>query len=128
MRGFLARVLITAFGLWLADMMLDGISFDGAPPLFIAAVLLGIVNAIVRPVVILLTLPFTLVTLGLFLFAVNGGMILLVAWLSPRFHVTGLGPAILASIIVGLTGWVANSFVGDRGGIQVWAHRGGRQS
>jgi putative membrane protein len=125
-RGFLARVLITAFGLWLADMLLDGISFDGAGPLFIAAVLLGIVNAVVRPIVILLTLPFTLVTLGLFLFVVNGAMILLVAWMMPSFHVAGLGPAILASIIAGITGWIANSFVGDGGGIQVYRVRGDR--
>lgn len=127
MRGFVARVLITAFGLWLADVLLDGISFDGAVPLFIGALLLGVVNAVVRPVVILLTLPFTLVTLGLFLFVVNGGMLMLVAWLMPRFHVEGLGSAILASMIVGVTGWIANSFVGDGGGIQVYRSRGDRR-
>jgi putative membrane protein len=115
--------LITAFGLWLADLLLDGIRFDGAAPLFGAALLLGLVNAIVRPVVILLTLPFTLVTLGLFLLVVNGAMIWLVAWMMPAFHVAGLGSAIVASIIVGLTGWVANSYIGDRGNIQVWTTR-----
>ena len=124
MRGFLARVLITAFGLWLADMLLDGISFDGAVGLFIAALLLGVVNAIVRPIVLVLTLPVTLLTLGLFLFVVNGAMIWLVAWMMPSFHVAGLLPAIGASIIVGLTGWAANSFVGDKGRIEVWTHRG----
>ena len=107
-------------------MLLDGVSFDGALPLFIAAALLGIVNALVRPIVVLLTLPFTLLTLGLFLLVINGGMILLVAWLMPSFHVAGLGSAILASIVVGLTGWMANSFVGDRGNIQVWTARGGK--
>ena len=126
MRGFLARVLITAFGLWLADLLLAGISFDGALPLFIAAALLGVVNAIVRPLVILLTLPFTLLTLGLFIFVINGLMILLVAWIMPSFHVSGLGSAILASIIVGLTGWMANSYVGDRGSFEVWRARGGK--
>jgi putative membrane protein len=126
MRGFLARVLITAFGLWLADMLLDGIRFDGALPLFGAALLLGLVNAIVRPVVILLTLPFTLVTLGLFLLVINGAMISLVAWMMPSFHVAGLWPAIMASIIVGITGWIANSYIGDRGTIQVWTAKGRR--
>ncbi|MBI4499813.1 MAG: phage holin family protein [Gemmatimonadetes bacterium] len=124
MRGFFARLLMTAFGLWLADLLLSGISFDGALPLFIAAALLGIVNAFVRPVVILLTLPFTLLTLGLFIFVINGMMILLVAWFMPSFHVSGLGSAILASIIVGLTGWAASSYVGDKGGIEVWTMRG----
>ena len=124
MRGFLARVLITAFGLWLADLLLDGIRFDGALPLFGAALLLGVVNAIVRPVVILLTLPFTLLTLGLFLLVINGAMISLVAWMMPSFHVAGLGAAIMASIIVGLTGWVANSYIGEKGNIQVWTVRG----
>jgi len=121
MRGFLARVLITAFGLWLADMLLDGVHFDGAGPLFIAALLLGVVNAIVRPVVVLLTFPVTFVTLGLFLLVVNGLMVMLVAWMMPSFHVTGLGPAILASIIVGLTAWAANAFIGDKGNIHVWS-------
>src|SRR4051812_12092021 len=114
MRGFIARVLITAFGLWLADMLLDGIAFDGAGPLFGAALLLGIVNAFVRPVVFFLTLPITFMTLGLFLLVINGAMISLVAWLMPSFHVAGLGAAILASVIVSMTGWLANSFVGDR--------------
>src|SRR5256885_3012880 len=117
MRGFLARVLITAVGLWIADLLLAGIRFDGAGSLFLAAALLGVVNAIVRPIVILLTLPVTLLTLGLFLFVINGGMILLVAWMMPAFHVAGLSSAILASIIVGLTGWAANSYVGDRGAL-----------
>ena len=125
MRGFLARVLITAFGLWLADVILDGISFDGAGPLFFAALLLGLVNAVIRPVVIVLTLPFTLVTLGLFIFVINGLMIELVSWLMPSFHVAGLGSAILASIIVGLVSWIASGYVGNRGNIEVWTTRGG---
>jgi putative membrane protein len=107
-------------------MLLDGIQFDGAVPLFGAALLLGLVNAIVRPVVVLLTLPFTLLTLGVFLLVVNGAMISLVALIMPSFHVAGLGTAILASIIVGLTGWVANSYIGDRGNIQIWTAKGRR--
>lgn len=123
MPGFLARVLITAFGLWVADVLLRGIRFDGAGSLFLAAFLLGLVNAFVRPIVVVLTLPFTLVTLGLFLFVVNGAMILLVAWLMPSFHIAGLSSAILASIIVGITGWAANGFIGNRGRVEVWRAR-----
>jgi putative membrane protein len=122
MFGFLARVLITAFGLWLADIVLDGVRFDGALSLFLAALLLGLTNAVVRPVVIFLTLPITLVTLGLFLFVINGLMVMFVAWLMPSFHLGGLVPAVLASVIVGLTGWVANAFVGERK-MEIWTAR-----
>ncbi len=119
MSGFIARVLITGFGLWMADMLLGGIRFDGVLSLWGAALLLGIVNAIVRPIVIFLTLPITLITLGLFLLVVNGLMVMLVGWLMPSFHLAGLGAAIFASIIVSLTGWAANAFVGNRR-VEVW--------
>ena len=88
--------------------------------LWLAAFLLGLVNAFVRPLVILVTLPLTLLTLGLFLLVVNGLMVLLVSWLLPSFHIAGIGSAILASVIVGLTGWIANGFVGRRAKIEVW--------
>ena len=120
MRGFLARLLVTAFGLWLADFALRGVRFEGVWSLWFAALLLGIANAVVRPIVIVLTLPITIVSLGLFLLVVNGAMVLLVAWLMPSFHIAGLGTAILASIILGLTGWIANAFVGDRGRVEIW--------
>jgi putative membrane protein len=123
MRGFLARLCITAFGLWIADMLLGGVHFDGLGTLWLAALLLGVVNAIVRPILIVLTLPLTLVTLGLFIFVVNGAMVLLVSRLMPAFHVEGLWTAILASIVVGLTGWLANAFIGDRGTVEVWTAR-----
>ena len=118
--GFIARVFITGLGLLLADALLPGVRFDGALSLWLAALLLGLVNAFVRPLVILVTLPLTLLTLGLFLLVVNGMMVLLVAWLMPSFHIAGLGSAILAALIVGLTGWLANAFVGDRAKIEVW--------
>ena len=118
--GFLARVFITGLGLLLADALLPGVRFDGALSLWLAALLLGLVNAFVRPLVILVTLPLTLLTLGLFLLVVNGMMVLLVAWLMPSFHIAGLWSAVLAALIVGLTGWLANAYVGDRARIEVW--------
>jgi putative membrane protein len=123
MRGFIARLFITAFGLWMADLALDGVRFDGVAALWIAALLLGFVNAVLRPILIILTLPFTLITLGLFVFVVNGAMVLLVSRLMNTFHVEGLGTAILASLIVGLPGWAANAFVGNRGTVEVWPTR-----
>lgn len=118
--GFLARLFITGLGLLLADALLPGMRFDGALSLWLAAFLLGLVNAFVRPIFILITFPLTLLTLGLFLFVVNGCMVLLVARLMPSFHLAGLGTAIFASMIVGLTGWLANAYVGDRAKIEVW--------
>ncbi|NIM50105.1 MAG: phage holin family protein [Gemmatimonadales bacterium] len=120
MRGFIARVFITAFGLWMADTILGGIRFDGLAALWLAALLLGLINAFIRPIVIFLTFPITLVTLGLFLFVINGAMLMLVASMMRSFHIDGLGSAILASIIVGLTGWMANAFVGNKGKVEVW--------
>jgi putative membrane protein len=121
--GFIARVFITGLGLLLADALLPGVRFDGALSLWLAALLLGLVNAFVRPLVILVTLPLTLLTLGLFLLVVNGLMVLLVAWLMPSFHIAGLWSATLAALIVGLTGWLANAYVGDRARIEVWKTR-----
>ena len=114
MSSFIARVFLTAFGLWMADQVLSGVSFDSAASLWIAALLLGVVNAIIRPIVFILTLPITLLTLGLFVFVVNGAMVLLVDRLMPSFQTDSLGTAILASIIVSLTGWAANVFIGKK--------------
>jgi putative membrane protein len=125
MRGFFARLFVTAFGLWMADTVLDGLYFDGVLGLWIAAFLLGVVNAFVRPIVVFLTFPLTLVTLGLFLFVVNGAMLLMVSWVMPPFHLEGLGSAILGSVIVGLTGWAANAFIGNRK-VEVWSPRAKR--
>ncbi len=121
--GFIARVFITGLGLLLADALLPGVRFDGALSLWLAALLLGLVNAFVRPLVILVTLPLTLLTLGLFLLVVNGMMVLLVAWLMPSFHIAGLWSAILAALIVGLTAWLANAYVGKGARIEVWKIR-----
>jgi putative membrane protein len=121
MRGLLARILITAFGLWMADSLLDGMSFGDMPSLWIAALLLGIVNAVVRPLVVILTFPITLITLGLFLLVINGAMLFLVAGMMPAFEISGIGTAMLGAIIVGLTGWVANGFVGNKGKVERWS-------
>lgn len=118
MKGFFFRLLITALGLWLAAAIVPGVSISGPGELVIAALVLGIVNAIVRPVILLLTLPLTLVTLGLFILVVNGISLALVAWLVPGFALSGLGAAILASIVVGVTGWLASTFVGGSGRIE----------
>ncbi len=118
MTGFFFRLVITALGLWAAATIVPGVQIDGWRTLIIGALLLGIVNAVIRPIILILTLPLTVLTLGLFILVVNGISLSLVAWVLPGFHVAGLVPAMLGSIVVGLTGWLASTFVGSSGRIE----------
>lgn len=115
MKGFFARLVITALGLLAASKLVPGIAVDGWDSLIVAALLLGVVNAVVRPFILLLTLPLTVLTLGLFILVVNGISLALVAWLLPGFSVTGLAAATLGAIVVGITSWFASTFVGSSG-------------
>lgn len=112
MLPFLFRAAFASLGLWLATGILSGLHFANAQTLIIAALLLGVVNAVVRPLVIILTLPITLLTLGLFLLVINAAMLGLVAWLLPGFHLGGFGTALLASLIVSLFSWLASALLG----------------
>jgi len=114
-RGFFFRLIITALGLWAAATIVPGVQITGVGNLVVAALLLGVVNAVIRPILLVLTLPLTVVTLGLFIFVVNGLSLALVAWLMPGFTLSGFGAAILGSIVVGLTGWFGSMFVGSAG-------------
>lgn len=106
------RTLVGMAGLWLARKFVPGIHFADTQSLVIAALLLGVVNAIVRPVVFFFTLPLTLVTLGLFLLVVNAGMIGLTAWLMDGFTVGGFWPAIFGALVVGVTSWFGHMLIG----------------
>jgi putative membrane protein len=108
MTKFLLRAVIAALGLWLATYLLPAIHIDGPGTLFLAAVLLGICNALVRPLLILLTLPITLLTLGLFLLVVNAAVLGLVALLLPGFSIATFGAAFLGALIVGFVGWLGS--------------------
>jgi len=119
MIGLWLRLLVVAFGLWLASALVPGIEVQGLWTLLGAALLLGIVNAVVRPLFVILTLPITLLTLGLFLLVVNAAMLGLVAWMFDHFTIAGFWPALLGSIVVSLTGWLASYFIGPRGRIEV---------
>ena len=119
MRGFLLRSLITILGLYLASELLGGVSISGTGTFIIAALLLGFVNAIVRPVLFFLTLPLTILTLGLFILVLNGLMFAIVAGLLPGFAVAGFGSAMLGAVIVSLTSIVASWFIGPDGRYEV---------
>ena len=113
MKKFLLRAAFAAFGLWLASRVVEGISIDGAGTLAGAAILLGVVNAIVRPVLVVLTLPITILTLGLFLFVVNAATFGLVAYFLRDFHVAGFFPALLGSLLVSFISSIASAFTKD---------------
>lgn len=119
MLGIAVRFLIIALGLWLADALIPGLSVSSPAALLWAALWLGIVNAVVRPIVVILTLPITLLSLGGFLLVVNAGMLALVAWLLEGFHVSGFFAALFGALVVSLTSWLAASFIGPNGRYQV---------
>jgi len=115
MAGLILRLLIVALGLWLASELVPGITVRGPWTLLFAALVLGVVNAFVRPLLILLTLPITIITLGLFLLVINAAMLGLVAWMFDDFMIAGFWPALFGAIVVGITGWLASYFIGPRG-------------
>jgi putative membrane protein len=124
MIGFIFRAVIAALGLWLATMWVSGIYIDAPTTLVLAGVLLGVVNAIVRPIAVILTFPFTIVTLGLFLLVVNAAMLGLVALLLPGFKLDGFWTAVLAALIVSITGWIGSALFGSQAKVEVYRRNG----
>jgi putative membrane protein len=123
MLGFLLRACIVALGLWLATSWVNGVSIDTPATLILAGLLLGIVNSIVRPIAIVLTLPMTILTLGLFLLIINAGMVALVAWMLPGMHVAGFWAAFWTSVLVSLVSFIGSWFVGGKGKVEVIVKR-----
>ena len=123
MIGFIFRAVIAALGLWLATRWVSGIYIDTPATLVLAGLLLGIVNAVVRPIAVILTFPFTVLTIGLFLLVVNAAMLGLVALLLPGFHLSGFWTAFLAALIVSITGWIGSLLIGSRAKVEVFSSR-----
>lgn len=110
---FIVQGVVTGVGLWLASVVVPGVDFTGQWSLILAAVLLGVVNAIVRPVLTLVTFPLTVVTFGLFLLVVNAATIGLTAVLLNGFVVNGFWAGIGAAVVTGAVSWVAGSLIQD---------------
>jgi len=123
MAGFILRGLIAALGLWAATEILDGFTINSPMTLVLAGLLLGVVNAIVRPFALLLSLPALLLSLGLFLIVVNAAMLGLVALMLPGFRIDGFWTAIGGALIVSLVSWVGSWFIGPRGKVEVIRHK-----
>ncbi|MEL7450875.1 MAG: phage holin family protein [Pseudomonadota bacterium] len=119
MIGILIRVAIIALGLWLAATIVPGVEINSRRTLLLAALLMGVVNALVRPVALLLTLPLTILTLGLFMLVVNAAMFGLVAWFLDGFYVSGFFAALFGWLIVSITSTVASWYIGPDGRYEV---------
>ena len=113
--GFLIRLVANALAILAAAYIVPGIEVAGGLSLLAAALVLGLVNAVVRPILLFLTLPFTLVTLGLFIFLLNAFCLWLTSWLVKGFEVHGFWAAVLGAMIVSVVSWLVNVFLSDRG-------------
>lgn len=109
--AFVLHWAITALSLWVASRIFKGIKFADTSALIVSALLLGFANAIVRPLLVVLTLPLTFITFGLFLLVINALMIQLVAWLVKGFKVSGFWTAFFASIFIAILSFVLGSFL-----------------
>jgi len=118
MRGVLLRWFVLTAAVLMACRLLNGIRVDGMFPALLAAAMLGILNAVLRPVLILLTLPLNIMTLGLFTFVINGLMLLIVSAIIPGFDVQGFWAAVFGALIIGATSWLLNRFIGSTGKIE----------
>lgn len=116
--GFVVRVLVNAATIALAAAFVPGLHLAGAMPALLAGLVLGLINALVRPVLVVLTLPLTLLTLGLFLLVLNGICLALTAWLVPGFDIDGFLPATLGALVISVVSWILTAFVSDRGRVE----------
>jgi putative membrane protein len=123
MNGVLFRTLILMLGLFLASAIVPGVSISGAGTFILASILLALVNVFVRPIAFVLTLPITIVTLGLFLFVINAAMFGLVAAMLDGFVVAGFWSAVFGAIVVSITSTIASWYIGPDGRVEVYVIR-----
>lgn len=123
MEGIFLRTIIAMLGLFLASQILPGVTIIGTGTFILAALLLGLVNGVVRPIAFVLTLPLTIITLGLFLFVLNAAMLGIVAALLDNFTISGFWSAVFGSIIVSITSTVSSWYIGPDGKFEVFVIR-----
>ena len=119
MKGILIRWLILTVAILSAAYLLDGMEVRGFISAFFAAAVLGILNAVVRPVLIILTLPLNILSLGLFTFVINAFLLKMASGVIPGFEVHGFWPALFGSLIISLVSWLLSSLINDRGRVEV---------
>jgi putative membrane protein len=126
MKGLMIRWLILAFAVMLASYFISGIRVDGFWSALIAAALLAFLNAFFRPILFILTLPITLLTLGLFTFVINAFLLMMVSGVIDGFHVDSFGAGLLGALVISLVSWLLSSFINDRGQVEYIVMQKGR--
>ena len=110
---FAVRLVVNTVAVFLAANLVPGIHVTGWGSALVAGIILGFVNAVIKPVLFILTLPFTILTLGLFIFVVNAICLALVAWLVPGFSISGFWAAFLGAIVISAVSWLLHAIVDE---------------
>ena len=110
---FVVRLLVNAAAVFLAANLVPGIHVRSLGTALVAGLLLGLVNALIKPVLFVLTLPFTILTLGLFIFVVNAICLALVAWVVPGFTISGFAAALVGALVISAVSWLLHAILGD---------------
>jgi putative membrane protein len=121
--GFILRIIVYTLALLLAAHVVPGIRLDGLASALVAGLLLGLVNAIVRPILVVLTFPITLLTLGLFLLVLNAFCLWLVSVFVSGFQVAGFWPAFWGALLVSIVSWILTALISDSGRVKVIERR-----
>jgi putative membrane protein len=129
MRGIVVRWLFLTFAIFMAAYLIDGIRISGLPSAILAAAVLGVLNAFLRPILLLLTLPLNILTLGLFTFAINAILLMMASGVISGFDVDGFGAALLGALLISAVSWLLTSFISERGTVQYidLKHKGGNR-
>jgi putative membrane protein len=118
MQGFFIRWLVLGFSISTAAYLFDGIHVNGVLAAFAAAAMLGILNAVFRPIALILTLPVNILSFGLFTFIINAAMLKMASSLIPGFDVTGFWTAVLGALFISIISFLINAFISDRGAVE----------
>lgn len=111
---FLLRLLLNGVAVLIAAWLIPGLDITSPATAIVAGIVLGLINAVIRPVLILLTLPLTLVTLGLFIFVVNAVCLALAAWVVPGFTISGFGAAFAGALVTSVVSWLLSALLVDK--------------
>ena len=118
MKGILVRWLLLAVAIFTAAYMIDGIHVAGFMSAVMAAAVLGVLNAFFRPILLILTLPLNILTLGLFTFVINAMLLMMASGIIGGFSVDGFWTALLGSLFISIVSWLLTSFINERGTVQ----------
>lgn len=118
MHGILIRWLILTVSILITSYLMEGIHIGGFFSALFAAAILGILNAFFRPILLVITLPINLLSLGFFTFVINALLLMMVSGMIPGFYVAGFGSAVFGSLLISIVSWLITSFINERGKVQ----------